>query len=317
MYVRGFLVACGMLAAAALPRAAQAIPVSLSATSGVLLGGAKEFAYQTGYMLSELDWPILPAVYAGVKVDLGATSGFLASAELKLGIPTPAGTMTDSDFLNGDGVKTHYSQSDGYMESVVLVSAQAGWGIPFWIPGVGTASFEPLFSFEYIRLSWTAQNGYLQYPPQTAPPYTPWSPSTPKVPIYGTGIMYTQNYVIPALGVKASVPILDSLSVSASFLFSPFVWCSDKDSHYFRQLDFYGTMSNGLFLQPELWVTYKISAAAAVTLDVLYRHIAQLTGDLTQVTTGTTNGGQSTIFPNGTGASLDAVEVSLTFTVGL
>ncbi|HUI70988.1 MAG TPA: omptin family outer membrane protease, partial [Spirochaetia bacterium] len=136
--VCGLVVACALLAGATRPGPVQALPVSLSATSGVLLGGAKEFVYDGSYMLSELDWPILPAVYAGLKMDVGDTSGFLARAELKVGIPLPAGIMTDSDFLNLDGVKTHYSQSDGDIESIILASAQVGWGIPFWIPGVGT-----------------------------------------------------------------------------------------------------------------------------------------------------------------------------------
>ena len=316
--VCGLVVACALLAGATRPGPVQALPVSLSATSGVLLGGAKEFVYDGSYMLSELDWPILPAVYAGLKMDVGDTSGFLARAELKVGIPLPAGIMTDSDFLNLDGVKTHYSQSDGDIESIILASAQVGWGIPFWIPGVGTLSLEPFFSFEYIRLSWTAQNGYTQYPPELQAPFTPWSPSTPKVPMYGTAVMYTQNYLIPALGVKASIPLLDSLSMGASFLFSPFVWCFDKDSHYFRQYDFYDAMSNGILLEPSVWVTYNISAATALTLDVLYRHISQLTGNVAQVTTGYYTGGeQVTLYPNGGGASLDAFEISLSFAIGL
>jgi hypothetical protein len=44
-----------------------------------MLGEVKEFVYNSGYTVSELDWPLLPAFYAGLTLDLGAKSGFLAS----------------------------------------------------------------------------------------------------------------------------------------------------------------------------------------------------------------------------------------------
>ncbi len=312
------LVVCEVLGAVIFPLAANAIPISVSTTSGVMLGWVKEFVYQGSYTVSELDWPLLPAFYAGATLDVGAKSGFLATVDLKLGIPAPVGSMTDSDFLNGDGVKTDFSQSDGNMESAVLLSLQGGWGIPFEFLDGPTGYIEPFLAFEYIRLSWTAQNGYLQYPPETSPPYTPWSPSTPQVPVYGTGIMYTQSYIIPAFGAKGLLSLSPAFSMSASLTFSPYLWCFDKDSHYFRQLDFYTTMHNGILVEPELSATYTISGSARVTLDVLNRHISSLIGDVTEVATGAYTGGQQSLtFSNGGGASLDVVDITATFTVVL
>ena len=129
--------------------------------------------------------------------------------------------------------------------------------------------------------------------------------------------MYTQNYLIPAIGVKGSI-FLDAFSVSASVTFSPYLWCFDRDSHYFRQLDFYTTMHNGILFEPRLSATYRISGATAVTLDVLYRHVSSLIGDVTVIATGAYTGGQqSATYPNGGGASMDIVDITLTFTVGL
>jgi len=320
------LVACVVLGAVLHPPVSQALPVSVSTTSGVMLGGVKEFVYQNGYTVSELDWPLLPAFCVGATVDIGETSGVLARVELQLGIPTDAGTMTDSDFLNGDGVKTHFSQADGDMESAVLLSAQAGWGIPFDVSDGRTGTLEPFLSFEYIRLEWTAQNGYLQYPPETSPPYTPWSASTPQTPVYGTAIIYTQNYLIPAIGMKGSLPITDSLAISASFCFSPFSWCIDKDSHLLRQLDFYSTMHGGLLIEPRVGATYRISNRSAVSLDVLYRHVSSLIGDTYEVGTGAVGystigalapGQQSVTFTNGAGASMDIVSINVSLTLSL
>ena len=105
-----------------------------------MLGVVKEFVYSGTYIESELDWPLLPAFSAGLTLDLGARSGFLSTIDLQVGLPTRVGTMTDSDFLNGDGVKTHFSESDNNMESAIMVSAQAGWAFPFGFLG-GTAQW--------------------------------------------------------------------------------------------------------------------------------------------------------------------------------
>ena len=95
--------------------------------------------------------------------------------------------------------------------------------------------------------------------------------------------------------------------MSASVTFSPYLWCFDRDSHYFRQLDFYTAMHNGILFEPRLSATYQISGATAVTLDVLYRHVSSLIGDVTVIATGTYTGGQqSATYPNGGGASMDS-----------
>ena len=70
------LVACEVLGAVIFPLAAHAIPISVSTTSGVMLGWVKEFVYQGSYTVSELDWPLFPAFYAGATLDVGAKSGF-------------------------------------------------------------------------------------------------------------------------------------------------------------------------------------------------------------------------------------------------
>ena len=144
--------------------------------------------------------------------------------------------------------------------------------------------------------------------------------------MYGTGIIYTQNYVIPTAGMKLSFPVLPALTVAASFTFSPYLWCFDKDSHLLRQLDFYSTMHSGLLLEPRLTATYKISNRTAVSLDVLYRDISSLIGDTYEVGTGALGysaigqlspGAQSITYTNAAGASFDVVDISVTLELGL
>ena len=325
--IRGLLVACMVVCAIVLPGTLHAIPIFISTSSGVMLGVVKEFVYDSGYTVSELDWPLLPAFYAGITLNLGETAGFLASVELQVGIPgLDTGNMTDSDFLNGDGVKTNFSESDGVLENAVLLSTQTGWGFPIETARGTVITIEPFLAFEFIRLEWTAQNGYLQSPPETSPPYTPWSPSTPQTPIYGTAIIYTQTYLIPAFGLKGIFPLTEGLTMTLSFTFSPYLWCSDEDSHLLRQINFYDNMYGGFMLEPRLSATYKISSRTTLSLDVLYRHIAQLVGNEYEEGTGAADytqntelppGQQSGTFTNGGGASLDVVNISLLLGISL
>jgi outer membrane protease len=301
---------------------AQEFSLTTSSGTGVMLGVAREFVYSGSYVVSELDWPLLPAVFVGAALDMTTGVGFIATLEAQAAVPTPSGTMTDSDFLNGDGVKTHYSQSDTTLTGAVILSAQAGWAIPLPVnqPITLLAFF---LQFEFMQFNFAASNGYLQYPPagQSSPNYTPWSPSTPKVPIYGTGIIYTQNYLIPALGLKGSVLATDNLTVNFSVAFSPYLWCFDIDTHIFRYDTFYDSLRGGLMIEPRLSAALRITPRATLSLDALYRHISGLTGDTTAVGMGVpgTGGtpvidqppGQATSYPNSAGASFDAVSISV------
>ena len=306
---------------------AQPVSLTVRTTAGVFIGGATEVVLYQGYKVSELDWPLLPVFTIGATLDVATQVGFHAILEVQRGLPGYDGTMTDSDFLNGDGVKTHFSQSDGHSEGITVVDARLGWSFDIDTGGSRPAQLFPYLEFQYLQLKWSAQNGYLQYPPETSPPYTPWSASEPKIPIYGTGIMYEQDYYIPAVGVMGTIPFSSSLSATLSFSFSPYLWCNDIDDHVFRLIDFYTNMRGGLLLEPRASVTFRPTQRIGITLDVLYRHIAQLTGDswaVQQGTAGSPNpytgvlpGTQSAPVSNGGGASLDAGTITLSLDLAL
>jgi outer membrane protease len=312
------------LAAAALPAGAEGVTLTTRSTAGVTLGVAKEFVLDGSYVVSELDWPLLPAITVGAALDLTTPVGFIATLEAQAAVPSYTGTMTDSDFLNGDGVKTHYSQSDTYLKGAVMVTAQAGWSIPL-PPDQPWAFFAPFLQFEYMQFNWSAENGYLQYPPETSYPYTPWSPSTAKVNIYGPGILYSQTFLIPAVGLKASLRPLQTLTIDMSVAVSPYMWCFDIDDHLFRSLRFYDNLAGGFMIEPRLGVTLKITPRATLGLDILYRHISGLTGDTIQMVTGAFGyttitpplPGSTVTFPDSAGASLDAVSISFALTMVL
>jgi outer membrane protease len=176
-----------------------------------------------------------------------------------------------------------------------------------------------------MQYKWTARDGYLQYPSPTPPdpPYTPWSPAQTKVPISGTGIIYEQVYLIPAVGLSARARLGECFDAGLSFVFSPFVFCNDLDNHVQRappwDTDFYEYMRWGLLLEPALTLEFRMSRRARLSFDVSYRRISGLIGDSYTVNAGPglPPGQIAATYPDSGGAAFDALDASLALSLSL
>ncbi len=320
----GFFPALLTLAAlAAAPGFADDFTLTASAGTGVMYGLAREIVYNTSafngktYILSQLDWDIKPLFYTKAALALSTSTGFVTSLEARLGVPAKSGSIGDSDWLNydlnGDPVKTNYSEHDCFTERAILLDAKAGWDFPVssWM------SLEPFLAFNFMDFKWTARDGYFQYPPGWFPgpapqPYPPAS-TRPKVPISGTGIIYEQTWFIPAAGVAARFNAGKDFKIFVSFAASPMVFCNDVDNHLLAETDFYENMWGGYLLEPKVSLEWQVGAKVGLSLDVSYRHIAGLIGDTYIVVTGVgqTPGLVSQTSKNGAGVSFDALDASL------
>jgi len=317
-----------------------ALDVSVTTSSGTLFGAAHEFVYDqnvsTNYKVSELDWMFQPIFYYGTAVHVGLPLGLYVQLSARSGVNALSGPMTDSDFLNGDGVKTLFSQSDNYTEQALLTNLAFGAEIPV------SAEFVLSFSasLDYSRFKWSARDGYLQYPPSTGHSYyfnsngtlvygtePPWTSNVTKTPLYGTGIVYEQQFLVPMAGASATYSPGTGFSIGASFSFSPFVFAQTTDNHMFRLINIYDSFSNGLLLEPAVDVTWELGRGASLRLSGRYRLISGLVGNSTWQYEGTTStspnsqyiagpGSNSTV-TNGGGASFEAVDASLSFRLSL
>jgi outer membrane protease len=286
----------------------------------VLYGTAREFVYDGSFTLSELDWALQPVYFTGVALELETAVGLHASVEVRSGVPGLSGQMTDSDWLNYnpptslDARKTNFSEHNCYTERAFLVDTRVGWVISLF-EGL---EVEPYGKISIMRFKWTARDGYVQYPPEPAPPYTPWTPDQPKQPVFGTGIVYEQNYLIPAVGISARLMFSGAFDAAASLVYAPYVFCDDLDNHEFAGTDYTEKMSKGFMLEPELSLGWRIAERARLSLEVSFRHIAGLIGDSTAMdTTNGANPGQSTTYPDSGGASFDVLSASLSFHISL
>jgi outer membrane protease len=300
---------------------AEDIVLTATTGTGIIYGVVQEFVYSTyinqPYTVSELDWDLKSLYTANAALSMRMANGFAASLSVQLGIPWKTGFITDSDWLNyeynGDPTKTNFSKHDCFAERAVLLAAQAGWEIPL----AGWVTLEPFLAFEFMDFKWTARDGFLQYPPGwfgsgPTKPY-PDASTDVVVPVSGTSIIYRQTYYIPAVGLSAKIRS-GSTSGALSFAFSPLVFCNDVDNHEFAGFDFYDTMSNGILLEPKISLEWRMGKSR-LSLDVSYRHIGGLIGNTTKVAIGPGHvpGQVADTYPNGAGASYDAMNVSLGF----
>jgi Omptin family len=129
------------------------------------------------------------------------------------------------------------------------------------------------------------------------------------------------------VGLMGTVRISKSVSAKASLSFSPYLWCNDMDDHVFRLIYFYSNMRGGIMLEPRASITFRLTPRIGLTLDALYRHISQLTGDSFEVQQGLSGqpdpvthqlpGAQFNYATNGGGVSLDAGSVTLSVDLAL
>ncbi|MCX7031455.1 MAG: omptin family outer membrane protease [Spirochaetes bacterium] len=276
------LPAMAALAILAAPGLGAQVSLEASTSAGVLFGTSREIVLQGTYIVSQLDWAMQPLVFSGSELRASTPAGLRASLEVRSGVPGNTGRITDKDFLNYDGEVTHYSEHDSFTEGALLLDARLGWQ---FVLGDRFA-VEPFTGFSLMRFKWTARDGFLQYPPESSYPYTPWDPLETKVRVYGTGIVYQQTWYIPVAGVQATLRFGDRMDAALTLGFSPYLWMNDLDNHELRQLDFVGTVSGGFLLDPSLGVSWRISLRARLSLDLSYRIIWGLVGDTLMIGTG-------------------------------
>lgn len=273
-----------------------AFTLTAAAKFGALYGVANEYVYNQAYLPdyknSWLVWPLQPMLFSGATLSIDSAIGLFAVIDVRQGFAGVAGTMTDSDYLNGDGVRTHYSQSDSYAERANLVDIKLGWDF-YRRGGFSVGAFG---AFSYMDLKWSARDGYLQYPTTGGPyttsspgTFTPWSSSETKTPLYGTGIIYETAYVGGAAGVRSRYAFSDAFAVDASFAFTPLLSCYTEDDHVLRQISFYSTLSGGFMIEPRVGVEYTFFKTAVLRLEIGYRYAWNLKGDLTEVNQGTSD----------------------------
>ncbi len=251
-------------------------------------GAASELLYTSLlggglYKVSELDYPLQAVFLAGSEIRLQTAGGLDVRARFDGGLNGYVGAMTDSDYLDFNGVKTDFSESGAYVERAILLDVRAGWDFG----SERSFLFEPFAAFMYSDVEWEAEGGYYQYPSSGEEgSYPPWSPSEPQESLSGPVLMYDQAFLIPAVGVRLSLAVTRALSIEGSCAFSPFAFGEDVDNHLLTLTDYYDSMSGGIYFEPELSFTVrplKDREAFEASLRLSYVSIAEPNSGTVQV----------------------------------
>lgn len=308
---------------AAAPQGGDGPVVSVSSTAGAVYGSALEIVFFNGVMLSELVWPLQPAFSVGTHASVEWPTGLALTANASFGLSGNVGTMTDSDWLNiaiqdssgnvtmtGNTAKTNYSQSSTTLEGSTIVDAHIGWNIQ---PASGL-TLQPYAGYKLIDYKWSAQDGYYQYPPEylngtysfpattsSTQPFTPWSSSETKYPLYGAVGLYEQTYSIPLVGISTRYDLSKVFSFQGSVSFSPVAWLNDTDHHLLTGMIYYDSFSGCTYIEPTLSVKAQLLSSFAIDLELSYLNITAPNNGVIVQEAATNNVGGYT--PGSTGSS--------------
>jgi outer membrane protease len=259
---------------------------SITPSFGMVYGQAKEIVYKdskTSNFLSELQWDIMPLLFAGLAVDFGpvdnfAKHGLIISLSFKMGIPRQTGIMIDRDwqYINSNAL-TDYSRHDNFSERAILADLSFGYSFPlhnFIALGMN-------LDFSFMHYYWNAKDGYGQYLDRDGLgnilPGQIWTDEIPKVIFNGTVIKYTQNWFILSPGVFIKFRLGRFFSLNGNFNYSPLIYCVDRDEH--PRTMFLDYIYFGHYLKGSGSLTFSPMDKLDLTLFLSYSSITDSRGD--------------------------------------
>jgi outer membrane protease len=258
---------------------------SISPAAGFLYGHAEEIVYRypnRDLYTSELLWDLKPLFYAGLAADLGPANpfrqhGFIASLSFKYGLPLRTGIIENRDWLNHRiDHYTHYSRHEAHSRGAFFAGISAGYSFclnNFFALGVYS-------EFSYMRLSWSAWNGYVQHPPfDLFDNYPKWSDSLPKTELSGEVIRYTQNWFILAPGLSLKWKASPYFLLMGNINYSPLIYCFARDDHILRNITFLDYLYFGHYLKGSGDFIFYPAKNLDLSLSLSYKSISGTRGD--------------------------------------
>ncbi|MDR1566694.1 MAG: omptin family outer membrane protease [Treponema sp.] len=312
-------------------KAKSAYAFSIIPAAGIFWGKAKEILYKypdAGTPVSQLLWDFKPLVYAGTDLEFGprdpfAKSGVSAGGSLKFGFPFVSGVMEDRDWAADDGdYLTNYSRHDALSNGAFMVDLSAGfsWAI------LSTVTVRVYGELSYHRFSWTSEGGYIQYPKDSSGNYLydqPWTPDLPTDPVYGTGITYTQNWLMFSPGFSLGLKLSRRFSAGCFIAWTPFIYAVCIDDHllalskgerYTRGEDY---LKGGISTKAGLKISFAPKEGLEFSLSAGFRNVSGPRGDSYNMNMGVDTGGSFSLSTYEGGAGLLVLDTALSAKIQL
>ena len=261
---------------------------SLSPLLGAIYGQAEEIVYKypdSKVYMSELLWDLKPLWYAGLAINFGLCdpyekSGFIVNASVRAGLPLETGVLNDRDWEYGDNSLTKFSRHNTKSRGSILADISGGYSFRLNNFFLVAAHLE----FLYMRHSWSAFNGYYQYLNTNnfgiIAPGQIWTNDIPKVYLDGEVIRYVQNWFILSPGVSLKGRINRFFGLEGFFNYSPLIYCSDRDDHFFTDTVFYDQNYYGHYINGGGKITLSPHRNFDLSIVYSYKYITGTRGDM-------------------------------------
>jgi outer membrane protease len=305
-------------------RADNRYSFSLSTSFGILYGQSKEIVYKYGgdddTYLSELRWDLKPLYYFGAALDFDRTDpwekwGFFAGVSFKYGLPYKTGVMEDRDWkANSGDFLTHYSRHDAHSRDARLSDASLGLSFPFF----GVLLLKTGIGFSYMYFSWSARDGFTQYSPASGGDYLPWNSGLPKTPVSGTGIVYSQYWLIFSPVLAAELKLSSRFFLDFSVAPTPIVFCAATDDHLLTKAQYKDYPRRGLALRGGMGFAFVPKEKFEIRLDCGFRYVSDVRGESYIKETGANSLNQFYLSSkDGGGAGFFALDMSISAKIRL
>lgn len=251
----------------------------------VAAASAWEYVLKDGVVLSELQWSLLSSVAYSGHLTLKTPHGVHIQLRSSYLQPMKTASMRDKDFENYPSTEiTKFSEHPctitggrrfaakiGIQKEIPLSQKAAAAGISLFI--------EPEFSLRYSKISWLAEDGYLQYAPKKNDgTFEAWSPYLKKQFITGRAVSYHQEILIPAFGIGLTARFPHRLQLYTDIHVSSDIMGLAEDIHFKRGQRFIDYTRNGGGIYWDTRVLWSFFRNTALVAGCYYEYSFSLDG---------------------------------------
>ncbi len=172
---------------------------------------------------------------------------FLCGVDLNFSLPNKFGTMEDRDFYLSGGI-SQFSKHENHLENNYFACVNFGYDFTF-----EKFSIQPFFGIKYQHRKFSAWNGYGQSPISGES----FTGNEEKIYFTGNGISYEQNIFEPFFKITSTYKFKKDFYFESSLNFSPYIFATCLDSHYFRSKEFFDEMNGGFSFAFEVKLYFK------------------------------------------------------------
>jgi outer membrane protease len=298
--------------------------------AGFFWGQGEEQVYRNNYsddLLSQLLWDIKPLWYLGAALDFSQREplknwGGFATLSAKIGISAETGSMKDRDWLTSwSGPElTNYSWHHNNTESAIVLDLAAGISIPLR----SLFALRLSLGLSYLHFAWAARDGYYRYGvgPDINNHYAPILDTTPKIPVSGAVISYSQDWLLLPFGLSFAIFPGSRFSGSLYFLAGPALKFAGKDTHHQKvnsgkYSEYVDSMSGGYTLEPGGEFLFSPNERLSLGLHLSWRSItAAPHGESYGAITGPSYPGNFVYFGNYAGGLFKALDFGMSVKIG-